>query len=115
MRRILNIGGNDVAFECNAVTSILYKQEFGKNYFAEIMKLNKVAGVLQDLTKATDDELDSVDFDVITRLAWACAKTANRNTKSFLDWLYDNPEFNIAAHGPIIAELIQSNFDTKKK
>ena len=115
MRRILNIGGNDVAFECNAVTSILYKQEFSKNYFAEIMKLNKVAGVLQDLTKATDDELDSVDFDVITRLAWACAKTADRNTKSFMDWIFDNPEFNINDHGTVIVELIQSNFETKKK
>ena len=114
MRRVLNIGGNDVAFECNAVTSILYKQEFGKNYFGEIMKLNKVAEVLSDITKASNEELDTVDFDVITRLAWACAKTADRNTKSFLDWLYDNAEFNIAEHGQIIAELIQGNFDTKK-
>ena len=115
MRRILNIGGNDVAFECNAVTSILYKQEFGKNYFGEIMKLNKVAEVLSDITKASNEELDTVDFDVITRLAWACAKTANRDTKSFLDWLYDNSEFNLAEHGAVIAELIQGNFDTKKK
>ena len=35
--------------------------------------------------------------------------------KSFLDWLYDNADFNIAEHGQVIAELIQGNFDTKKK
>ena len=79
------------------------------------MKLNKVAEVLGDLKKASNEDLENVDFDVITRLAWACAKTADRNTKSFLDWLYDNSEFNLAEHGAIIAELIQGNFDTKKK
>ena len=115
MRRILNIGGNDVAFECNAVTSILYKNEFNKNYFGEMLKLTKAMDVLQNPSKASNEELDNLDIDVISRLAWACAKTANRETKSYIDWLYENKDFNIMDHGVQITELITKNFETKKK
>lgn len=114
MRKILNIGGNDVAFESNAVTPILYKQEFGKNYFGEMMKLSKLEQTLKNPQTATDAELEALDLDVLSRLAWACAKTADKNTKSYIDWLYENPEFNIMDHGMEITSLIMRNFETKK-
>ena len=115
MKKILNIGGNDVAFECNAVTSILYKQEFNKDYFAEMMKLVSLQDAFNDPKKLKAEDFEKMDFDVITRLAWACAKTADRNTKSFIDWLYDNPEFNFAVHGLEVTELVLKNLETKKK
>lgn len=115
MKKILNIGGNDVAFECNAVTSILYKQEFNENYFGEMLKLSKVMEALKDPLKASDKDLESIDLDVLTRLAWACAKTADRSINSYLDWLTENKDFNLIDDGVVIAELITSNFQTKKK
>ena len=115
MRKILTIGGNDVAFECNAVTSFLYKQEFGKNYFGEMLKLGKISDVMTNLNKISNEELENIDFDVIPRLAWACAKTADeQNTNSFMDWIRENKEFNITEHGTAIIELVQRNFETKK-
>ena len=115
MRKILNIGGNDVAFECNAVTSILYKNEFNKNYFGEMLKLTKAIDTLQNPKDASNEDLENVDIDVISRLAWACAKTADRETKSYIDWLYENKDFNIMDHGTKVADLIYKNFETKKK
>lgn len=114
MKKILNIGGNDVAFECNAVTSILYKNEFNKNYFGEMLKLTKVMDTLENPTEASNEELDNIDIDVISRLAWACAKTADKNTQSYIDWLYENKDFNIMEHGMVITDLIIKNFETKK-
>lgn len=116
MRKILNIGGNDVVFECNAVTPILYKAEFHKDYMADMMKLGSAMEVLKDIKKASKWDFDDMDFDVFSRLAWACAKTADKdNTKGYLDWLWDNTEFSIMEHGADIAELAAKNWETKKK
>lgn len=116
MRKILNIGGNDVAFESNAVTPILYKAEFGRDYMAEMLKLSTVVDILENPKKATAEDFDKLDFDVFSRLAWAMAKTADReNTKGYMDWLFEHKDFNVMEHANVIAELVQSNFVIKKK
>ena len=116
MRRILNIGGNDVAFESNAVTPILYKAEFGRDYLAEMLKLSTAVDILEDPKKASPEDFDKLDFDVFSRLAWAMAKTAERdNTKSYLEWLTEHKNFNVMEHAGVIADLVQSNFNVKKK
>lgn len=116
MRKILNIGGNDVAFECNAVTPIFYKNEFGKDYMAEMLKLYGAMDVLKDPEKADPKKFDSIDFEIFSRLAWACAKTANKDgTPEYFEWLLENKDFNTFDHGFPVIELVQKNFETKKK
>ena len=80
-----------------------------------MLKLTKAMDVFQNPKEASNEELENVDIDVITRLAWACAKTADKNTKSYMDWLYENKDFNIMEHGMTITDLVMKNFETKKK
>ena len=116
MRKNLTIGGQSVVFECNAVTPIFYKAEFGKDYMAEMLKLSTAMNVLTDPKNAKPEEFDKLDFDVFSRLSWACAKTADRDhTPNYEDWLYENKDFTVMEHGMAVMELIQKNFETKKK
>ena len=123
MKKILTIGSNDVAFENNAVTPFLYRQQFKSDFFKDILKLsvamNAMVGLSKngtpDLSGMTGSEFDNIEFDVITQFAWACAKTADRNTKPLLEWLEENPEFNPLTHGMDVVELVTGTLDPKKK
>lgn len=126
MKKILTIGSNDVAFECNAVTPFLYRQQFKSDFFADIMKLSVAMSGMVGLSKLTENstpdftgmtgnEFDNIEFDVITNFAWACAKTADRKTKPLLEWLEENPEFNPLSQGMDIVELVTGTLDPKKK
>ena len=117
MRKILTIGGNDIAFECNAATPFIYKAEFRKDFFGELIKFSKALGGKQlDLDDLSYEDIDHANFNIYAQMAWACAKSADqKNTKPFLDWLNENPEFNLIEHGGIIAELVINYMNTKKK
>ena len=116
MKKTLNIGSNDVAFECTSVTPIFYKNEFRKDFFADLIKLAKALNGADDFTKLTYEDLDKVDFDVIGRMAWACSKTADTsNTPSYMEWLVENPDFSVFTHGIQIAELVMLGLSPKKK
>ena len=116
MRKNLTIGGKSVTFECNALTPIFYKAEFGKDFMGDMMKLMLATDILTDPKKANPEDFEKVDFDIFSRLAWACAKTADKNgTESYIDWLGGHPEFSVVDHGLPVMELVQKNFETKKK
>lgn len=116
MRKILTIGGNDVAFESAAVTPYFYKSEFGRDYFSDMIKMSKALQDVDKLDQLSYDDLEHVDLNVISQLAWACAKTADRNnTKPYLDWLIENPDFNMFEHGAEIAQLVVTGMQAKKK
>ena len=115
MRKILNIGGNDVAFESNAATPIFYKSEFKSDYFVDMMRLSKAMQDAKDIKQLSYEDLDHVDLNVLSQFAWACAKSADRNIKPYLDWLIDNPDFDIFDHGTEIVSLINQNSIPKKK
>ena len=115
MKKTLTIGGNDVTFECNAVTPVFYKTEFKHDFFADLMIMSKAMQSF-DLKEMSYDDLEHADFEVLSRLAFACFKTANPKTKNnYMEWLMANPEFSITDHGQEIAELIISGLEPKKK
>lgn len=115
MKKILKIGGNDIAFECKAATPFYYKSEFRHDYFADMIKLAKSLKDAEDLDKLSYEDLDHVDLTVISHIAWACAKSADKDIKPFMDWIEDNPEFSIFDHGIEISQMAIDSMTTKKK
>lgn len=115
MKKILNIGGNDVAFECNAVTPFYYKQQFGREFYSDLLKMAKGISGINDFDKASWDDMEHLDFSVISNFAWACAKTADEKINTPLEWLKENKEFDVLSDGIEIAELVMNNIQTKKK
>lgn len=111
MKKTLTIGGARVEFEQNARTPFLYKHKFDSDYFGDMISIGAAF---------TEDGFNpimagAVDFSILTQVAWACAKTADRDTPGFDEWLDIVPEFNIFDHGTEIMNMALEAMNTKKK
>lgn len=122
MRKILNIGGRDIAFECNAITPQIYHAQFKREFFSDLLELAKsLQGFtdLNDFDGVSYDDLKHFKGSVITDMAWACYATANKmdgnSQKTPEEFLISNPEFSSFTYIEDIADLIISNIQTKKK
>lgn len=109
MTKIITIGDKDVTFTCSSITPILYKSEFGTDFFADVLRLTQSF----DGKKVTDYE--NIDFTIFSKIAWACAKTAKEKEKPFEKWLRDNPDFDLIQHGMQIMEIVSDSMRAKKK
>lgn len=121
MQKTLKIGDKEIRFEFAAVTSVLYEQEFGRDYFADLAKFYKLVGnengleTESDFFKLSKETLNELDFSFFSTFAWACAKTANDDIGGFIEWLRDNPDFDRIKHGSQVMDLIKPASETKKK
>ena len=116
MEKTITIDGKDILFKSTGGSAIRYKAQFGKDYFADVVKLNS----LDALTKINDKDfkagdLDGVDTNFFYNIAWVFAKTANKEIKDQLTWLDSFDEFPIIDIIPDLMELITSTLRTKKK
>jgi hypothetical protein len=113
MEKTITIDGRDIRFKSTGATPLRYKAQFGKDYFAEILKLNSLKNINEKEIKPED--LDGVDFEVFYNIAWALAKTANKDIPDPLTWLDEFEEFPMIDIIPELIELILSSLKTKKK
>lgn len=116
MKKIIEIGGRDIVFESNGVTPLLYKQAFKSDYFKDLMKTAKVMSKFNgDFDSINFDELEHFDTEILYRIIWACARTANKEIKPMLEWVEDNSEISITDHGMEIVNLVVESMYSKKK
>ncbi|CAI3193092.1 hypothetical protein [Clostridium neonatale] len=113
MEKTLTIDGKEVRFKSTAATPLRYKAQFGKDYFAEIMKMESLSNVKKDKIKAKD--IQSIDFEVFYNIIWVLAKTADKNIPGPLEWLDGFNEFPLMEIIPELQDLIISSIQTKKK
>jgi len=78
MKKTIEIQGQTIELETNGLVPILYKREFKSNFFAD----------LQDVQNG--------EMEILYRLAWLFARTANKTLPSFDEWLSGFEVFPIA-------------------
>ena len=105
MEKTLTIDGKNITFKANAATPLRYKAQFGKDFFSEVIKLEKLKG----------DSLDGVDFDLFYNLIWTMAKTADPKIPEPITWLDGFEEFPLLEIIPEIQDLIIFSIQGKKK
>lgn len=121
MQKVLKIGDRDVTFAFESVTPVIYQQEFGTDYFADIAIFYQSIGADAKAFKESDlfslpkEVLSSFDFSFFSKFSWACAKTADEDVPTFIQWLRENPDFDRMNHGKEILALSQEGSKTKKK
>lgn len=125
METTITIGDEELRLRANAVTAIFYKQQF----HADILKdtLNALGGVegvlkLQDLDGKENYQqlqtlIDGFDTVLIYQFVWVFAKTADRNIKSFYEWIseVDMPPITNLILEDGFVELLTKNIYRKKK
>lgn len=113
MEKTIAIDNKQVRFKSTAATPLRFKAQFGKDYFAELIKLNKLNEFKQD--KSNYEALENADFEVFYNIIWSLAKTADKSIPEPIEWLDEFEEFPLFEIIPQIQDLITASIQTKKK
>jgi len=113
MEKTVEIDGKQVLFKSTAATPLRFKAQFGKDFFAEIVKLNKLSKFKKD--KPNFEVLENADFEVFYNIIWTLAKTADKSIPEPITWLDGFEEFPLFEILPQIQDLITASIQTKKK
>lgn len=114
MERTIEIDGKQIRFKSTAATPLRFKAQFGKDYFAEICKLEKLEKIMKS-KKSDAEKLANIDFELFYNIAWIFAKTADNKIPEPLVWLDGFDVFPIGEILPQLLELITSSMQGKKK
>lgn len=83
MLKTVTIGGKEVALRSSGATYIKFRNEFKKDLFVELNKINKSA-------VESDGELPDFAIETLLEATYVMMKQANKNINvSFEDWLDD--------------------------
>lgn len=116
MEKTIIIDGKEVRFKSTAATPLRYKAQFGKDFFAEILKM----GALEKLGKLNPEkinakDLEGLDFEVFYNIAWVMAKTADPKIPDPITWLDQFDEFPMVEVIPALQDMILATISGKKK
>ena len=106
MEKVINIGGKDVALKTTGATPLRYRSVFGKDFFAEIIKLEKMG---------KKGGLESFDSELIYNLTWLMAKTHDNSIPPVMEWLDSFDEFPVMEVMPEVIDMVAGCIATKKK
>lgn len=117
MKQTITIKGHQLTLESNAFTTLLYKKQFNKDYFKELLLVAKVFNgrksfSLEDLDK---DSLEAFDSELFYRLFWIFAVTADPSVPDYLDFYRVNSYLELKDIMQNVGKLIEVSLVTKKK
>lgn len=115
MEKTIEIDGKQVRFKSTAATALRFKAQFGKDYFSEILKLEKLTKVINSKKMTDAEKLANIDFELFYNVAWVFAKTADNKIPEPLNWLDGFEVFPLEEILPELLELITSSMQGKKK
>lgn len=115
MEKTIEIDGKQVKFKSTAATPLRFKRQFGKDFFAEIYKLEPMQKAMQNKKLSNAEKLAKVDFELFYNIAWVLAKTADDKISEPLTWLDGFDVFPIGEIFPELNELIVVSMQGKKK
>lgn len=126
MRRSIKISNKSYELATNAYTPIAYKNEFGQDFFKDLLGLLKnkqLVAQLNQLEKGNDLVAESVDLSLLEdfditffyHLFWVFAKSGNPKIKPFDDFFMEMEEFPLDEVCPLMMEMLNTVLQTKKK
>lgn len=105
MEKTLTIDGKVVRFKSTAGTLRRYKEAFGREFLADVVKASKM-----DMSK-----IETLDFDCMYQIIWACAKTADDTIQDMLPWLDNFEEMDVTAVYEEVMEIVKKSLKTDRK
>lgn len=119
MEKTIYIDEKPVRLRSTAALAKLYKAQFGRDYFADLLKLAKASGGAKktgklNLAQLSFENLDHFDMEMVYDLVWTMAKAADPSVPDPITWLDGFDTFPMGDILPQIQELITVQ-KTKKK
>lgn len=118
VEKMLTIDGKKVTFKSTAGTLRRYRNQFGRDFFADIVKMMPLMQLYEngiDTNELDYSILKQLDFSVFENIMWALAKTADKSIPDPDEWFDSFDEFPIMEILPEIQDLITSSIKTVKK
>lgn len=119
LEKTIYIDNKAVKLKATAALPKRYKAQFGRDYFADLMKVAKVFGKgaernlgIQDISFAS---LDHMDMEVFYDIIWTMAKTADRTIPDPLEWLDGFEVFPLNEIMGEVKDLLTDTMPTSKK
>lgn len=117
MEKTIQIDGKAVRFKSTAATPLRYKAQFGKDLFAELLKM----GALEKLSRikkpenVKPEDLNGLDFEVFYNIAWTMAKTADPKIPDPIAWLDEFETFPMTDVIPALQDMIMASMSLQSK
>lgn len=107
MEKTLTIDGRQVRFKSSGAFLLRYKQQFGRDAFQDIFKLQKAVRWDKHQKKNILANINALDLEVFFNLAWTLAKTADPSIPPPMQWLDSFSAFPLNDIMPELMDLIQ--------
>lgn len=107
MIKTILIDDREVTLKTNGALPLVYKAQFGKDFFAEIGKLSKVNSKKLDF--------NTLEFEFFYNVIWIMAKSANKDIAPPMEWFAEFDSFPIIEIIPEIQDMLMSSLQSKKK
>lgn len=99
MERYIIADNKKIVLKTNALAPLIYKKEFGKDFFEDAVLLTK----------------KSIDCEIAYSFIWTFAKIADDTIPEMWEWLSGFEEFPIADFVKILVEMVSACIYSKKK
>ena len=132
MRKIVEIGGKSIVLESNMKTLFIYKSEFKRDYFSDLLhmmtslaafekmeKLSQLSGDTKKFKnyakKLKQEDFDDLNITDLLKYLFAFAKTADPSLTTFYDFIGQFEDFDLEMIGKDVLEMLTHSMKTKKK
>lgn len=106
MEKAVIIDGKSVRFKVTGGTMYRYKAQFGREYIADLIELDKI----KDGADAPD-----INLEILYNICWVMAKTADDSVPPPQQWLDGFEVFPVVAVFGELRELIAANAKIDRK
>lgn len=132
MEKLINIGGKDVTLKASVFTQLLYKDTFGKDMTADLVRANELgeksekielldesgnAWILDNSIIDKSDLLEiSGDIDrIYLQILWTLAKEGDPAVPTFEKWLRSIEYIDMNEVMPIVIEVMSASMRVDRK
>lgn len=116
MEKTLEFGGKNVTFKSNMKTLLIYKAQTGREYLSDVVNLGEIVKY-DDKGNVLKGEcnLAALNTELLCTVAWAMARTADKNVPELYDWLDEFDEFPIMTVLNELMPMITKSIKADKK
>nr|DAP51849.1 MAG TPA: tail assembly chaperone protein [Caudoviricetes sp.] len=119
MEKTIYIDEKPVRLRSTAALPKLYKAQYRRDYFADMLKLAKSAGTKGkgklNLSDISFENLEHFDMEMIYDVVWTMAKAADPTIPDPITWLDGFETFPIGEIMPEIQDMLTSSVQQSKK
>ena len=98
MRKVINISGKEVPLGTNGLVPLLYKKEFGSDFFGDIQKMSE----------------KDIEVEILYNFLWVFARVEDKEIPPLWEWLESFETVPISDIAADIVKLATACITTKK-